>query len=254
VRAADTERTIVFERVFNFRDLGGYPTADGRVTRWRTLYRADGINRLTEADMDAVRSLGLRTVIDLRTERELEARGRFPLDAHPCDYHHLSLMDVMWEKDDRAAVELPAGEFLLRKYLEMISTAEDRIAAAFDILATADALPAVFHCAAGKDRTGILAGLLLSSLGVADEHVVADYALTAPNVARMIAWARDAEPSVVEAIEAQPAVFLAADPAAMEGLLQTVQARYGSTRAYLVSLGVSEDAFERLEAQVLEPA
>jgi protein-tyrosine phosphatase len=252
VNAVDADRTISFERVFNFRDLGGYPTSDGRVTRWRALYRADSINRLSDADMRSIRALGLRTVIDLRTPGELEARGRFPLHAHPVDYHHLSLMDVMWEKDDRAAVELPPAEFLLHKYLEMMATAEDRIAAAFRILASTSALPAVFHCAAGKDRTGILAGLLLSSLGVDDEHVVADYALTGPNVARMMAWAREADPKALAAIEAQPAVFLVADPAAMEGLLGTLRDGYGSTRQYVLSLGVTEVEFDRLESAVLE--
>src|SRR6478752_9516872 len=69
------DRLVVLEAVHNFRDLGGYPTADGRVTRWRTLYRADGLHRLTPGDVELLRPLGLRTVLDLRTDRELEQRG-----------------------------------------------------------------------------------------------------------------------------------------------------------------------------------
>src|SRR6478735_6927237 len=84
-------RHVMLESAFNFRDLGGYPAGDGRRTRWRTLFRADGLHRLTEPDLDILRRLGLSTVIDLRTENELVERGRFPIEAHPVGYHHLSL-------------------------------------------------------------------------------------------------------------------------------------------------------------------
>jgi protein-tyrosine phosphatase len=253
-RALPTEptRTLPLEQIFNFRDLGGYETADGRRTRWRILYRADGLHRLREADLDAVRRLGLRTVIDLRTPEEIEERGRFPVDDHPVEYHHLSLMDVIWDKDDRSAHELSAGEFLLIRYLEMLSTAEDRVANAFRILAAPGALPGVFHCAAGKDRTGLLAALVLSSLGVDDEQVVADYALSDHSRARLLEWAREADPQIVEAIESMPAVFLAADPVAMEDLLALIRQAHGSTREYVMSLGVEDADLARLETALLE--
>ena len=74
-------RSVTLTGVFNFRDLGGYTTADGRTTRWRTLFRADGLDRLTPADVEVLRPYGLRTVVDLRMAHELEERGRFPIDA-----------------------------------------------------------------------------------------------------------------------------------------------------------------------------
>jgi protein-tyrosine phosphatase len=254
VSAVETDRHVPLEAAFNFRDLGGYATGDGRVTRWRTAFRADGLHRLTEADVEVMRRLGLRTVIDLRTEGELAERGRFPLDAHPVGFHHLSLMDVMWEPGEAPEADGAIAEFLTRKYVEMAAAASERIALAFALLAEPGALPAVFHCAAGKDRTGILAGLLLSSLGVADADVVADYALTSEAVARMRAWAEAASPETSEALAAAPAAFLAADPAAMTGLLALIAAEHGSTRAYVRSLGVDDDVFAGLESALLEPA
>ena len=73
------DRLVPLSGAFNFRDLGGYPTADGRVTRWGTLFRSDTLHELTVADVDLLRSLGLATIIDLRTSRELERTGRGPL-------------------------------------------------------------------------------------------------------------------------------------------------------------------------------
>ncbi len=245
-------RHVMLESAFNFRDLGGYPAGNGRRTRWRTLFRADGLHRLTEPDLEILRRLGLSTVIDLRTENELAERGRFPVDAHPVGYHHLSLMDVIWDPAQAPPAHEPATEFLLTRYIEMIERAEERFAQAFSILAAPGALPGVFHCAAGKDRTGVLAGLLLSSLGVSDDDVVADYALTALAMARMQErWAAESEEARA-ALAATPAAFMAADPAAMAGLLELIRQEHGSTRSYVRALGVSAPVLADLEAALLE--
>ena len=109
----ETNRVITLEAVHNFRDLGGYPTVDGRVTRWRTLFRSDGLDRLTGADLEVVRELGIRTVIDLRTQGELDARGRFPVEAHPVAFHHLPGIDVTWDPDYVPDPSSPPADFLL---------------------------------------------------------------------------------------------------------------------------------------------
>src|SRR5258705_11188575 len=93
---AEPDRLVALEAVHNFRDLGGYTTADGRTTLWRTVYRADGLYRLTPADVVALEPLGLRTVIDLRSVPELDERGRFPVEVHPVAFHHLPIVDKTW--------------------------------------------------------------------------------------------------------------------------------------------------------------
>ena len=248
----ELNRVITLDAVHNFRDLGGYPTADGRTTRWRTLFRADGLNRLTGADLEIVRELGIRTVIDLRTDAELAQRGRFPIDDHPVWFHHLPIIDVTWDPHEISDPDLPAAEFLLEKYLELLDMGEVRIGQACHHLAMAGALPAVFHCAAGKDRTGLLAALLLSSLGVPDEHVVADYALTAEAMVRMRAWFRVHHPDYFHRMENEtPSAFLQAEPAAMAGLLATLRERYGTPRDYVMGLGVPSVVLTELERALL---
>ena len=87
----ERERLVALAGAFNFRDLGGYPAGDGRRTRWGRLFRSDTLHELTEADVGVLRSLGLATMIDLRTARELSRTGRGPLAAEPIAYRHLSV-------------------------------------------------------------------------------------------------------------------------------------------------------------------
>src|SRR3954447_13068525 len=92
-------RSVELTGVFNFRDLGGYVTDDGRTVRWRTLFRADGLDRLTTGDVEVLRPIGLRTVVDLRMAHELDERGRFPVDAYPVTFHNVSVLDRSWDRD-----------------------------------------------------------------------------------------------------------------------------------------------------------
>src|SRR5260370_41599244 len=99
---ADPTRKLPLAGCVNFRDLGGYPTADGGRGRWRRLFRADGLTRLDDRDCALLGELGLATVIDLRTVGEVENRGRFPQDSVAVQYHHLPLTDVLPPPEDLA--------------------------------------------------------------------------------------------------------------------------------------------------------
>ncbi|HEX2783106.1 MAG TPA: tyrosine-protein phosphatase [Ilumatobacteraceae bacterium] len=247
---AEPARLVALEAVHNFRDLGGYATADGRHTVWRTLFRADGLYRLTAADVVALEPLGLRTVIDLRSAPELSERGRFPVDVHPVVFHHLPIIDATWADADRPEHDRDE-DFLIWAYQEMLTVGAPRFAAAFEALAEPDALPAVFHCAAGKDRTGLLAALLLGSLGVSDDDIVADYALTVEGMARFRAWAAREWPEWFERMASMPPAFTAALPEAMRHIVEELSAEHGSIRNYVKSIGVSDATLARLESVLL---
>jgi len=243
-------RNVELVGVFNFRDLGGYPTEDGRSLRWRTLFRADGLGRLTAADLETLRPIALKTVVDLRRAREIDERGRFPFESYPVAFHHLPVIDTTWDRELARSENLPATEFLHRAYTAMLDEGAPRFAAAFRVLADADALPAVFHCAAGKDRTGLLAALLLGALGVAAHDIVDDYALTQATMERFLARVRS-ERDGAALIDSVPQTFFAAEPAAMTRVLDDVERDHGSVRGYVQAIGVETEVLTQLEALLL---
>ena len=247
---ADDRRVIPLFAVHNFRDLGGYPTFDGRAIRWRTLFRADGLYRLTDDDARTVVGLGVRTVVDLRTAKEVKTRGMFPKGEHDVEYHHLPIIDSTWGDGSAPKID-DVVEFLVAAYRELLDVAAPRFAEAVTLLASENVLPAVFHCAAGKDRTGILSALILGSLGVSEDFIAADYGLTEQAMHRLIVWAREHQPELAELYAKMPARFAAADPRAMSVILDEIVARYGSIRDYVREIGVSEDSLAALERGLL---
>lgn len=167
----------------NLRDLGGIPAAAGPVRPGFAL-RADD---LSTADPDTAARLvgeGLTTVIDLRTAAEVQLTGRGPLAAMPVTYHHVPFLSSVNEgqEDGESLTHQPSFE---KMYIRMYETAAPRIVQALAIIATSPGATA-FHCAAGQDRTGVLAASLLMALGAEPEAIISDYARTGGNSARIM--------------------------------------------------------------------
>lgn len=245
MHVAEPLRHIEHERVFNLRDLGGYRTVDGRTTRWSTLFRGDGLHRL---DADDCATLGLRTVLDLRTPEEVE-RGRLEVDG--VDWHHLPVIRTTWKPDWWTEDSTPE-RFLADRYATMLEEGAEAIAGALRALARPDRLPAAFHCAAGKDRTGVLAAVILSLVGVDDDTIAADYGLSRLSMERLVEWVRATYPERIDTMADQPAAFLDAPDAAMHLFLEELRAAHGSVEAYVASIGVDHDTVEALRANLLE--
>ena len=242
----DPPRHIPHELVFNLRDLGGYVTADGRTTKWGTLFRGDGLHRLTADDCT---SLGLRTVLDLRTEGEITERGRLEVDG--IDWHHLPVIVNVWEADWWTEDSV-AERFLADRYAAMLDEGAPALADAIRTLARTEALPAAFHCAAGKDRTGVLAALVLALVGVDDDTVAADYGLSRMGMDRLVEWIRATYPDRLDTMADQPAVFMDAPDAAMHLFLDDLRTAHGSVEGYVESIGVDRDVVVALQANLLE--
>lgn len=243
---ADDERHVPLEGVFNFRDLGGYRAADGRFVRWRRLFRADGLHRLAEAGVSDLEVLGIRTVLDLRTPRELERRGRVP--SEEVTYHHVPLMLETWAPE--IVPEDPDDEWIAEHYADLLTESPERFAAALRLLADDARYPAVFHCTAGKDRTGVLAAVVLDLLDVVDDDIVADYALSRQATQRWLAWFEAEYPD--REIDPAAHAMLESRPETMRRFLELVRARFGSVRGYVAGLDVASETPERLAALLLE--
>ena len=174
------ERRVLLEGTVNFRDLGGYATTDGRRTRWGSVFRSDAFHALTDDDRRRFGELGVRVIYDLRSDRE---RISHP-NVVPEDDTLRSVQLVLSAGEDEDGGLPPLEQllegsgFLLGLYRGMVSNGAAVFGALLSGLAEPGALPAVFHCLWGKDRTGVAAAILLSTLGVPQEDVVADYMLT----------------------------------------------------------------------------
>ena len=244
----DLDRSIAFQTVFNVRDLGGLRAADGREVRRGRVYRADGVNRLDGPDLEAARALGLRTVIDLRTLGEVERRGRFPVEHLPVAWHHLPMIQGMWSEQDLVATEGPVA-FLRDRYLEMLIEGGTAIVRALELVA--EEPPALFHCAAGKDRTGVLAAILLGLLEVPAEDIAHDYHLSAAAMESFTEWIRRSFPDALDAMTDQPREYLEAPAEAMHAFLDEVDRRHGSMAGLVDDLGLDRSVVERLQATLL---
>lgn len=254
-------RLVPLEGSFNFRDLGGYAVQGGRSTRWGRLYRADALHELTTEDVLRLRELGLRTVVDLRTERELERSGRGPLEIEGVAFHHLAVVKEGVRGDgtsDRAAegesvaAPAPAGDDLAERYLWYLEVGRDSLVEALNLMGAEEQYPLVFHCAAGKDRTGVLAALVLGILGVEREVIVADYVITAERL-RFIMERWLAEPGFAERMARVPASRFSVEASTMEAFLDTLQSRYGGAHQWALGAGVSATVLDQMTALLLEP-
>jgi protein-tyrosine phosphatase len=242
------QRRIDLEGCYNFRDLGGYPTQEGARVRWRLLFRSDALHHLTAADVS--RMLGefaIGEIVDLRSSGELRSEGRGLLAAESARFHHLPLFDSEIPEQAKQAAE----EYTLAdRYFLMAEYARESIGRVIETLAGSKS-PAVYHCAAGKDRTGVISAILLSLLGVRDEIIVADYAASQENLDDIIERLLASE-GYQEMLEALPPDTLHADPETMISLLERVRARYGSMHGYARGIGVSDESIERLRERLLE--
>jgi len=230
------ERRIAFEGCFNFRDLGGYRTIDERWLLPQRIYRADGPHRLTTTDIATLRALDLATVLDLRTPQEVEERGCYlALLADAVEYH-LPLLDVLPDPEQLPEWIDPA--VVAHQYRTMLDQGEEPIAEALAILSDPSAYPAMFHCSAGKDRTGVLAAVLLGVLGVPDEVIITDYALSADAMHNLIDHYRQMYPDAGEQLARVAPAMVAAHPDAMRSFIAGVRRDYGTFDGYANAIGV----------------
>lgn len=244
------DRSVEFRLVFNVRDLGGLPTVDGRAVRRGQLFRGDGVQRLRADDLETARGLGLRTVIDLRTPGEIERAGRFPVEEYPVDWHSLPIIRRMWSDDDLVPAAGGAVDFLRDRYLDMLDDGADSLVEIARLVA--EGQPALFHCAAGKDRTGVVAAMLLGLVGVDRDAIVADYHATAGAMAAFVDWFMAEHPEALDAMTSQPPEYLEAPPEAMAGFLDGVDERYGSMAGLAEHLGVPAHVVTRLRTTLVD--
>lgn len=238
-------RRIPMAGPLNLRDLGGYPTSCGELVRWRRALRSDSLASMTAEDAERLGTeLGVRSVIDLRTSAEIKVNGSVP--PGPFAYHHLPIIDETGNLDP---VFFP-GVALHDLYWWLLGRAGARFADVLEVLA-ASAEPGVFFCAAGKDRTGLVAALLLGTLGVADEDIALDYSLTAEVMPGIIERARTWSADSGPALSFPPQVY-GAEADTMLQVLRELRREHGSVLGYVLDAGLDMRSVEELRGLLLE--
>lgn len=252
---------IDLEGAVNVRDLGGLPTADGGRTVPGRLLRSENLQQLSPADVaKLVREIGVTTVVDLRTTGELEIEGPAPLDAVPGvrHAHHPVLPELGTASDavseallvtkiERDRARYP-DNITTGHYLGYLEERPDEVTGALRSIATADGA-AIVHCAAGKDRTGVIVALALTVAGVRPAAIVADYVATADRIDAIIERLRRSK-TYADDIDSRPVQAHLPRPETMRAFLEQLEVRYGGLPRWLAGNGFAGDELSLLRAKL----
>jgi protein-tyrosine phosphatase len=240
-------REIKFDGIINCRDLGGFKTEGGRTIAWRRLFRSGYIHPATARDQNRLKEeLKLTSVINLRGNKTGQQKEVSQLNDTGIKYFNTPFFNYQQEELNLDFSNM--GEAFLFRFRHQ-EYAKPLIAA-LEIITDPENLPLLFHCGAGKDRSGLLAAFVLSVLGAADGDIIADYILSAPYMREMVANMMN-DPNTPEEEKNLPAYTWEATAESMEVFLTGLKREFGSAREYLETHGASKSLFARLEKALL---
>lgn len=238
---------LPLEGAYNVRELGGYPTANGGQTKYHRFLRADGLSYLSERDVRFLHDYGVRAVLDLRDENEVEDAPDISL-GRDVVYANIPLLAYNAADLERLEDEFGQGSFTLANlYHEMMENYEG-IRACLRFIAAAPTGCVLFHCAVGKDRTGVLASLLLGLAGVDKWDIVANYEQSWANLMRDEVFSSDWRDSARSSFREG----MLADPTVMAGLWDVLEAEHGGVGGLLLECGVSDEEVSVVRRRLIE--
>ena len=226
------------------RDLGGHPTEDGRVTRFRAVVRADSIWQLTDRGWEALVSYGIRTIVDLRLEVEREVDPPHPSSV---EIVHVPLggerLELAWGRGESAA------EAVQHAYAELLTSSRRGVASAVTAVGRAPEGGVLVHCFVGKDRAGLVAALLLRLARVGLGDIASDYGQSGENIRPLVGpWIAQAPDDTERERRRRIA---SSPPQAMVAVLAELERSHGSVNEYLMGGGATEDDLERTRSRLL---
>lgn len=258
------QRVWPLQGATNFRDLGGYPGQDGRPVRWRRLFRSDHLAGLTEADKSLLAGLGLAKAFDFRGHAE---RAAVTYELPGVTQHSLAIEPTVVQRlqdlvnSGEALTAARAAELMTELYRALVNDQSHRFAELFEQLLQAEG-PVVFHCTAGKDRTGVAVALVLEALNVRRDAIVEDYVLT--NTAVDLREQLLGRSATGAGLAATADLLLALSPTALDAVLSArpeyilasldaIESRHGSVRRYLLDeLQIEPPVLERMQQRLLD--
>jgi protein-tyrosine phosphatase len=261
-------RWIELDGAVNVRDLGGLTTADGGAIRPGALLRSDNLQGLSPADVDRlVTDIGVRHVIDLRSDTELDLEGPGPLTREPrVTIHHLSLFaegggltdveadipavdtDKILPWQDRPGEDGPEHERSVGHYLGYLADRPDSVVSALRVMTEGSS---IVHCAAGKDRTGVVIAVALDVVGVPRDRIVADYAATGDRLEAILARLRSS-PTYAQDLDSRPADTHMPHAYTMDKFLSILDERHGGPLGWLHRHGWTDTDTTNIRTALLD--
>jgi len=259
------ERVIDLQGTSNTRDIGGYATGDGHVLRWRQILRSDRLSKLTPEDFRKLEDIGVKTVIDLRTDREQQHEPTVWLGEHPPRILHFPIGDARdeWFSAQRRLLkgnrftEEQALRHMVTGYQNFVEAGEESLRKTMEVVLDSANWPMLIHCSAGKDRSGIAVSLILEALGVDREAIMQDYLLTnevshtrqkAALLARERTNSRSAGLGRTGPSAEAWFPIVGVEPEMLNAFYADIDEHFGSVDAYLDELGVDQAARSALAA------
>lgn len=237
LQLTNEERLIKIPNLKNCRDLGGYETQSGYYTKAHKYLRSSNVATLTSKDLDALLDYGVDVVVDLRGSFEQSKQPNQLIDFEQISYYHVDMLDLgrLEDVDDSTK----NYDELTGYYRFVVEAAKGQIKKVFEIFLKHQDDTILFHCSQGKDRTGIIAALLMDLVGCFEYDIVKNYSETATHIAQMM-------PYLEALVEDGNKQYLSSHPNNMIFLLGYLYENYGSARGYLMDIGLSEDQIDQL--------
>ena len=228
---------LPLRNAYNVRDLGGYACSDGKTTKWNNLIRGDDLTNLNEDETDFLINYGVKTVIDLRSENECSTNPDPFAQRSDVQYMNIPLMDNVMA--DPPPEMIRNFDFSLSKtYADLADNAQPKIKKVIEAIIDSNG-GVLFHCAAGKDRTGVIAMLLLGAAGVSEADIISNYEVTFTYLKQ--------NSDLVSQTRKYPSDVMMSKPEYIEKLIDHVSEKYGTVKQYLYSAGLSERAVLSLQ-------
>ena len=241
-------RHLDIDGAYNVRDLGGYPTSDGRQTRWKTFVRAASLHALQPASQSALIDYGIRTVIDLRRTRETEEAPNVFAGSSQVTYHHQNMLGDEPEPEDDSIERVEPAKYITAIYRSWLDLRQPQIGRTLATLAEPESRPAIYHCAVGKDRTGVISALLLGIAGVPEEIIAEDYALSARYLLDRYFVKEASNPGYTREDYQRESC----PPDAMLKVLEYVNERYGGIEPYVRTTGLNSGQIESIRTALVD--
>lgn len=241
-------RRLLIPGLYNARDLGGMPTRSGKSTAMGRLIRSDALDQLSESDVDLLASYPVSVIIDLRSDDEAMTHADVPKNDPRFRYFNIPLMNIPADSIDDTILQDTIASSLGHLYIWLLKNSKPYFAEVLRTILREYPKPVLFHCAHGKDRTGLIAAIFYMLCGVSRENIVENYAMSYSLVAELVA------PFIADTPEHVHHIFRS-DASNMELLLSYVDDEYdGKIENYLLEIGLSEKEIEGLRRILLPSA